>query len=104
MDSSRYGKQLLRGDIIMNRQNHHRGMAYIKETQGDPRPSGSHLSLIVFDGPGVYWGYTERRQDGVGVPVLLSRSPDDYAWETPNQNAWRKKDVAYWKLERACAQ
>ena len=97
--------QILRGDILLNAGNHHRGMARLKALFGDPRPPGMQLSLTVVDGPGVYWGYDTptSRPLGLGArPVLLSRNVDDYAWETHSQNTTRREEQKYWKLEKNC--
>ena len=101
---SRYvGLQLLRGDVLLANSNHHAGMRWLKGLFGDPCPGPEYvLSLIVLDGPGVYWGYPSARDAQHRTPaVLLSRFPDDYAWETRAQNEARKKEAAYWKLEKA---
>ena len=95
--------QLLRGDVIRHKGPHHQGMARLKALFGDPRPSGMYLSLVALDGPSVYWGIAENFS-GKGTATLLSRDPDDYAWETPAMNQQRMKDADDWKLERTCVQ
>ena len=83
-----YAAQLARGEQIAGCPNHHTGMAELKAQLGDPRPEGLQLSLVNWDGPDSYWGYT--RKKGERVPYRLSTNPNDYAWETQAENEARK--------------
>lgn len=79
--------RLRRGEQIKYRQDHHRGMALFKEWLGDPRPKGMTLSLINPESPFVYLG---KKHNGIEWrPYLLSTNPDDYAWESIQENQRR---------------
>lgn len=81
-------RQLARGEQIMNYNRHHQGMARLKADQGDPRPPGMTLSLVDFDGPAAYWGFSY--QDGKRVPYRLSTDPAAYVWESMAANNARR--------------
>lgn len=78
-------KKLQRGEPIMNKAHHHAAMAVLM----GPRPEGAQLSLVNYDSPNAYWGHHIRRA-GERIRYRLSTNPDDYAWETPEQNYSRR--------------
>ena len=78
-------KQLLRGEHIGNRSDHHKAMSAIK----GPRPDGLELSLVNYHGPSAYWGYSKEER----TRYRLSTDPDDYAWETRKQNRARREEA-----------
>ena len=83
--------------MVLNVVNHHVGMVRLKALLGDPKPSpGYELSLQVVDGPMVHWAYATAGNGGL---QLVSRDPDDYAWETHQENMARQKPDAYLRLE-----
>jgi hypothetical protein len=88
----RYAKmlaaQLARGKRIAIATAHHKGMAELKAQLGQPRPAGLELSLVDFWGSATaYWGYKHYR--GARVPYPLDTDPENYCWETREQNLAR---------------
>jgi len=80
-------RRLAKGLPIMKRSHHHQAMALLKAELGDPRPNGMTLSLVGWDSPAAYWGFTTTK--GERRPYRLSTDPDDYIWESLSDNIAR---------------
>jgi hypothetical protein len=82
---SAWGRKLRMGTQIMDAHHHHRGMRWLKAHLGDPRPASNlQLSLVNPDSPRAYWGFTWVNEEQ--RPYRLSTDPDDYVWETSQEN------------------
>lgn len=89
-DALQLARKLERRERIRHASHHHKGMAELKSQRGSPRPEGMTLSLINPCSLNCYWGRDYSR--GSSKQTRLSVNPDDYTWESIQDNGRRSKN------------
>lgn len=78
-------RKLKRGGRIMPNTVHHAAMAVLVAELLGPRPDGHVLSLVNPRSKRAYLGW-KRTRSGERRPYVLSTDPNDYRWETREEN------------------